>query len=77
MTLQKLLPAAAGKFGSNEFRIRELMQDPAVCALTPLNSAQIGSLFSRAARSGVSVAGYVVLNIGRDHGASLWMIRGV
>jgi hypothetical protein len=73
--LTKLLPAAAGVFGSSEFLAADLLDiaSPAfrqILAGRPVLA--VGKLLVRGV--GVNVDGYVLEDCGREHGARRWRI---
>ncbi len=72
--LARILPAAAGLFGSSAFRTRELLADPAIRALISSSPEATGALLARCADDGVDVAGLRLTRAGKEGNAVLWSV---
>lgn len=72
--LEKLIPAAGGKYGSGEFTVRELLRNPEVAGLNLGNHQVIGNALSRAALDEANIAGLRIQAIGRQHNQTMWMV---
>lgn len=71
--LSRLLPSLGGAFGSEPFFVWQAADD-SVITESGLDAAAVGSLLSRATKSGTDFAGYVVRRTGTKHGAARWKI---
>ncbi len=75
--LERIWPVVGGALGSEWFTIRELRASEHVAVqlvLSDWSSRRLGKLFARAV--GASIAGFVLEQSGRSHGAACWRVVG-
>lgn len=73
--LQRLLPAWAGRLGSQPVLVAELRTRRDLAGvLGSLSARSLGCLLSRAAADRVTVQGYRVQRVTREHGAAVWRV---
>src|SRR5262245_24097901 len=73
--LERLLPALAGRFGSDVFTTRDVLSDVVLRSLVSANgnaSQMLGNLFRKAV--GVEIDGLMVRRVGQQSHAVLWTI---
>jgi hypothetical protein len=71
--LARLLPALAGKYGSENFTTTEGLMDPAIKAIAG-SSQSAGLLLARALGDKAVIGGLAVESIGREHNRRLWKV---
>jgi len=71
--LERLLPAITGLLGSQTFRTRDILADPAIAAIAG-SSGPTGALLARAVADNAIIEGLQVHRCKKDHNAIQWWI---